>query len=81
MIEKDFISIEIRKVAILGSLQHPINKACSTKLVHRSYIVASTTSFSSDYAFPNVNIFAKKLKLLINDSDSKENENNVNVTG
>ena len=46
---------------MLGSLQHSIDKA------------GSTTSFSSEEAFPIVNLSDEKLKLFINDSDSKEN--------
>ena len=66
-----FISIDIRKPPMLGSysLQHPIDEA------------GSTNSFSSEDASPKVSLPAKKLKPFINDSDSKENENNVVVTG
>ena len=31
--------------------------------------------------FLSVNLSAKKLKLFINDSDSKENRNNTDITG
>ena len=51
------------------SLQHQIDKA------------GSTTSFSSEDAFHKVSLPAEKLKLFINVSDSKKNENNVDVTG
>ena len=54
---------------MLGSLQHPIGEA------------GSATSFSFEDFFPSVSLSAKKLKLFLNDSDSKENENNVDVTG
>ena len=54
---------------MLGSLQHPIGKA------------GSATSFNFEDFFPSVSLSAKKLKLFLNDSDSKENENNVDVTG
>ena len=53
---------------MLGSLRHLIDKA------------GFTTSLISEDAFPSVRLSAKKPKLLINDSDSKENENNVDVT-
>ena len=56
-----FISIDIQKSSMLGSLQHSIDKA------------GSTISFSSEDAFPIVNLSDEKLKLFINDSDSKEN--------
>ena len=59
----------MQKPLILGCLQHPIDNA------------GSTTSFSSDAAFPSVSLSAKKLKLFVNDSDSKEDENKANVTG
>ena len=39
-----------------------------------------TASFSSEDGFSSVSFSAKKLKLSISDS-SKENENNVDVTG
>ena len=51
------------------SLQHPIDKA------------GSATSLRCKDGFPKVNLPAEKLKLFINVSDSKENENNVDVTG
>ena len=51
------------------SLQHPIDKA------------GSTTSFSSENTFSSVNLSAEKLKSFINDSDNKENENNIDTTG
>ena len=54
---------------MLGSLQHPIGKA------------GSATSFNFEDFFPSVSLSAKKLKLFLIDSDSKENENNVDVTG
>ena len=50
---------------MLGRLRHQIGK------------VGSSTSFSTEHAFPNVSLSAKNLKLFINDSDSKENGNNV----
>ena len=56
-----FISIDIQKSSMLGSLQHSVDKT------------GSTTSFSSEDAFPIVNLSDEKLKLFINDSDSKEN--------
>ena len=46
---------------MLGSLQHSVDKT------------GSTTSFSSEDAFPIANLSDEKLKLFINDSDSKEN--------
>ena len=54
---------------MLGRLRHQIGK------------VGSSTSFSTEHAFPNVSLSAKNLKLFINDSDSKENRNNVHLTG
>ena len=54
---------------MLGSWRHSTNKASSSVL------------FSSDNDFPSANLTAKKLKHFINDSHTKENENNVNVTG
>ena len=56
---------------MLGSynLQHPIAKA------------GSTTSFSSENAFSKIRLSAEKLNIFINVSDSKGNENNVDVTG
>ena len=56
---------------MLGSynLQHSIAKA------------GSTTSFSSENAFSKIRLSAEKLNIFINVSDSKENENNVDVTG
>ena len=51
------------------SLQNLIEKA------------SSTASFSFEDAFPKVSLPAEKLKLFINPSDSKKNENNVDVTG
>lgn len=54
---------------MLGSLRHPMDKVCST------------TSFSSEDVFLSVSLSVKKLKFFTNDSDSKNNENNVNVTG
>ena len=52
------------------SLKYPIEKPCST------------ISFSSEDAFPNDSLSAEKLKIYINVSDSKQNdENNVTVTG
>ena len=65
-----FISIDIRKPPMLGSysLQHPIDKA------------GSTTSVSSEDAFPKVSLPAEKLKLFINVSDNKKNKNIVDVT-
>ena len=75
-----FISIDIQKCPILGSLQHSLDKAGSTKLVHQIDKAGSTTSFSSNDPFPSVRLFAKKLKLFVNDSNSNENEN-VDVTG
>ena len=58
-----------KKSPILGSFRHLIDKA------------GSTTSFSSEDVFPSVSLSVKKLKLFINDSDSKENENNIDVIG
>ena len=54
---------------MLFSLRHPFDKA------------GSTISFSSEDAFPSVSLSAKNPKLFIDDSDSKENENNVDITG
>ena len=54
---------------MLGSLRHSIDKS------------DSITLFGSEDTFPSVSLSAKKLKLFINDCDSKENENNVDVTG
>ena len=54
---------------MLGRLRHQIDK------------VGSSASFSTEHAFPNVSLSAKNLKLFINDSDSKENGNNVHLTG
>ena len=45
------------------------------------YKAGSTTSFSSEDAFPKVSLPAEKLKVFVGVSDSKENENNVDVTG
>ena len=45
------------------------------------YINRYTKTFSSEDAFPKVSLPAEKPKLFINVSDSKENENNVDVTG
>ena len=67
--ENNFYIHRHAKAPILGCLQHPIDSA------------GSTTLFSSDPAFPSVSLSAKKLKLFVNDSDSKENENKANVTG
>ena len=53
---------------MLGSLGYLIDKA------------GSATSLSPEDAFPSVILFVKKLKLFINDSNSKENENSVGVT-
>ena len=64
-----FISINIQKSSMLGRLRHQIGK------------VGSSTSFSTEHAFPNVSLSAKNLKLFINDGDSKENGNNVHLTG
>ena len=64
-----FISINIQKSSMLGRLRHQIDK------------VGSSTSFSTEHALPNVSLSAKNLKLFINDSDSKENGNNVHLTG
>ena len=54
---------------MLGSLRHSIDKS------------DSITLFGSEDTFPSVSLSAKKLKLFINDRDSKENEKNVDVTG
>ena len=43
-----FVSIGIQKSSVLASLRHPIDKA------------GSTTSFSSEDAFPSVGLSAKK---------------------
>ena len=51
------------------SLQNSIDKA------------GSTTLFSSEGAFSKVGLSTEKLNILINVSDGKENENNVDVTG
>ena len=48
------------------------------KLIGKAY---STTSFSSEDVFPSVSLSVKKLELVINDDDGKENENIVDVTG
>ena len=50
-------------------MQHLIDKA------------SSDASFSFEDAFPKVSLSAEKLKIIINASDSKENENNCDVTG
>ena len=57
------------KSSMLGSLRHPIDKA------------GSITSFSSKEAFPKISLSSKKVKRFIDGNDSKENENNVDVTG
>ena len=54
---------------MLGSLRHSIDKS------------DSITLFGSEDTFPSVSLSAKKLKLFINDRDSKENEKKVDVTG
>ena len=54
---------------MIGSLRHPNDKA------------GSATSLRSEDDFPCASLHAKKLKCFINDSGSKENENNVHVTG
>ena len=64
-----FMSIDSQKSLMLGSLRHSIDKS------------GSITLFGSEDNFPSVSLSAKKLKLFINDCDSKENENNVDVTG
>ena len=51
------------------SLQNSIDKA------------GATTLFSSEGAFSKVGLSTEKLNILINVSDGKENENNVDVTG
>ena len=51
------------------SLQQPFEKA------------VSTSSFISEDVFSNISLPVEKLKLIIKASDSKENENNVHVTG
>ena len=56
-----FTSRNIRKSLILGSQRHLIDKA------------ASTTSFRSEDSFPSVSLSAEKVKLFMNDSDSKGN--------
>ena len=68
---KLFISIDIRKPPMLASysLQQPFEKA------------VSTSSFISEDVFSNISLPFEKLKLIIKASDSKENENNVHVTG
>ena len=53
---------------MLDSLRHQINKA------------GSTTSFSSENSFPSASLSVEKLKPFINDSDNKQNENNVDAT-
>ena len=64
-----YIYIYIYKYLVLFILRHPFDKA------------GSTMSFSSEDAFPSVSLSAKNPKLFIDDSDSKENENNVDITG
>ena len=54
---------------MLGSLRHSIDKS------------DSITLFGSEDTFLSVSLSAKKLKLFINDRDSKENEKKVDVTG
>ena len=54
---------------MLGSLRHSIDKS------------DSITLFGSEDTFPSVSLSAKKLKLFINDRDSKENEKKVDVAG
>ena len=72
--KKNFLtSIDIRKSVILISLQHPIHKHTSTKLVHTIDYAGWITSFSSDDVFLSVSSSAKKPKLFVNDTDSKEN--------
>ena len=51
------------------SLQHPIDKA------------GSINSFISEDVLPRVTFPAEKLKLFISVSDSKENENALDVAG
>ena len=62
------ISVDIRKYPIRYSLRYPIDK------------FGSITLFSSEDAFPNFKKSAKKRKVFINNSASKENENNVDAT-
>ena len=50
-------------------------------LQHLDVKATSATSFSSEEALPSVSLSAKKMKPLNNDSDCKQNENNVDVTG
>ena len=72
----------MRKYSILDNLkQLMIDKAGSTKLVRPIDNAGTTTSFSSDEAFHGVTLSVKKLKLFVSESDSKENENEVDVTG
>ena len=71
--KSDFLYQQIHKnsqcqIAIVYT-QHPIDKA------------GSTNSFNSEDAFAKVSLCAEKLKLFINFSDSKENENNVDAAG
>ena len=67
--KKTFYMNKCTKSSMLGSLRHPIDKA------------GSITSFSSKEAFPKISLSSKKVKRFIDDNDSKENENNVDVTG
>ena len=53
---------------MLDSSRHPINKT------------GLTTSFSSEDSFPGVSLSGEKLKPFINDSGSKEDENNIDST-
>lgn len=59
---RHFTSTDIQKYLILGSLRQPIDRA------------VSTNSFSSEDPLASVSLSAIKLKLCVNDNDSKENE-------
>lgn len=48
-----FVSIDIQKFSMLGSLRHLINRA------------GSTTSFSHEDAFPSVGLSAKKTETFL----------------
>ena len=60
--KKHFLYQQTQKSPILGSLQQPIDKAGSTKLVHLIDNSGSKTTLTSDDAFPGVSLFSKKPK-------------------
>ena len=64
-------------------LYQQLYESLQCQVVHdtRLTIAGLTTSFSSEDAFPSVSLPAEKLKPFINDSDSKQNKSNVDVTG